>query len=490
MGTNARAELAESNPSAEELAPFLTRAAEHGAGLCPVCFAEVSASYPPFPAPLAVGPGRIAGNGFVVEVSDSHWLRRVRIATPTAVPVNRRDRRWLSPRAAGVIAALPIAFLSLACALLLPRSVAAPWRIVLVLTTFMLIVNAVVAMFWRPQVSRTTRVFDVAWSMLARRLLGTGDAALFLARLAAASPGRGKRSLRAGVLADLREWANAAPPTDEFLQLRAAVAVLQVEDASRLGRDRVVGIVDLIVPVFQSRESLAFAEYVLTVFLEQSQPPTSQERSRLRVLLIGAAFEALLTPRDLLDLWAVAPRLKRAMLCEPSHRLGLLFGAWTAREAMTLPGVESVFRFCRTSPNQSGTITAATGDLLFVCRLAEELGLILVCGRGVVIGDAIASSPASVVAVHRIDRPGDSPFELRVGPHRFPLTTPPHPELVPTIRELLRFRHDVLLPPVEHYLEPQSEAARYRILRPLGRMCTSCGREAVVAQGHVGVELV
>lgn len=486
-----RSLLAESNPTAEELAPLLARAGERGAGLCPVCFAETPASYPTFPPPLAVGHGRIAGDGFAVEVGDSQWIRRLRIATPQGVRSDRRDRRAIGPRGVAAIAALPFAIAAILSALYFPRRVASPLLVTLIFAVLVLIANAVAALLWRSLPARGARAFDAAWTMLARKLVGEAGAVRFLTRLAAASLGRGKPSARSGVLAGIQEWANAPTQSgDSFLQLRAAIAVLQIDDAGRLGRDRVVGIAELVAPAFEGKEPLLFAESALAVYLGQPQPPTSGDRARLRFLLLGAAFDASLTPRDLFDLWAVAPLLKRAMAVEAAHRLGLLFGTWSTRERRKRSSFESVFQFCRSAPLLSADLCSSNGDLLLVCRSFEDLGPILVCARGIIIRGQVTANPTALVELRRPGVAGEPNFELAVGANRFALSRRPEDGLIETIRELLRHRHEDVLPYVERYLEMQSPAARDRLLRPLAAKCEECGRTCVGAAGMMGVEVV
>ena len=486
----AQSALARSDPTAAELAPLLARAGDHGAGLCPGCFAEVPASYDPFPPPLAVGPGRLAGDGYVVEVSDSQWLRYWRIEAPAGLRQNRRDRRSIGPRGAATIAALPLAIAGVLAAFFVPRQSMSPWLLTLMFAALVSIVNGVVGLVWRPLPSRSTRAFDIAWSQLARKLVGVPEAVPFLTRLAAASPGMGKPASRMAVITSLLEWAHSPMHANaEPLALRAALAVLQVDDASLVGRDRVVGLVDLLTPAFQGRESLIFAEYALSVFFDQSQPPTSGDRSRLRILLLGAAFDAQLTPRDLLELWAVAPRLQQAMAVEPHHRLALLFGVWNGREKMSIAGGETVFQFCRSAPLSSADLTSSNGDLLLVCRSFKDLGPILVTGRGVIIRDHVMANPKAMVELRRPGLAGEPSFELAIGSYRFALSSRPEDGLAATIRELLRVRHESLLPWIERALETRGGSAISSLLLPLSQNCRTCGQTVVVAKAKVGVDV-
>ena len=294
----------------------------------------------------------------------------------------------------------------------------------------------------------------------------------------------------------LREWADGRPKDqDDTTALRAVAAVLQQDDAGRLGRDRVTGIVGLMRPVFQQNEPLAFASHALTAFLDHPNDLDVGDRGRLRILLLEAAFESGLQPRDLLDLWDVAPALGWAMSAEPRHRLGLLYGAWASRHRMPQgrDAVRTVFEVCRSAPYQSREWTAAYPDLLFVYRaerdLDETLGPIFVCGRGIVVGGQVTANPSALVEARRL-LGGSGRFELTVGAHRYETRVRPGAETVRRIRGLLQFRHDVLLPYADRYLNETNPLARGRLLNTLGRRCHRCGVVSAAAAGRVGVELL
>lgn len=485
------------DPTATELAPLLARAAEHRAGLCPACFGNIPASLAELPAPLAIGPGRVAGGDYTIEVTDSEWFRRLRIRTPTGVIRNRPDRRhWLGPRAKAAVMAFPILLAAILAASLMPAGKLWPALTAVILIAVAFLVHARVLFTHRSRPHPTDRAFDAGWTILAKRLIGKDEGISFLVRLCRTSLGRGDPVARAGVLKRLREWADKiSPPTDQDLQLQALAAVLQLDDAGRLGRDRVAGIADLAALAFFGNVPLSVAEYALGAFLDRPDPPTSEDRARLRVLILASAFDAGLKPRDLLDLGAVAPALKRAASLEPSSRLGLLHAAWAMRSRAAIEGASAYFVFdlCRFSPNFSGEWITKYPDLLFMYRPPrwpeDTLGPILLCGRGVVIGGKTIVNPKAVVERSRETRGGQKVFELTVGAHCFELASKPEDVVLDAIRELLCFRHEVLLPFIDHYLEPQAADRLDRLLKPLGRRCGGCGRLAVTAVGQVGVEI-
>ena len=96
--TGLRKWLANDEPPAEELAPLLAAASERGAGLCPACFAELPGAVAPLPEPLTLARGRLAGDGFAVEVGGNAWINTLRITSPEArrraVAARSRRERW------------------------------------------------------------------------------------------------------------------------------------------------------------------------------------------------------------------------------------------------------------------------------------------------------------------------------------------------------------------------------------------------------------
>jgi hypothetical protein len=297
---------------------------------------------------------------------------------------------------------------------------------------------------------------------------------------------------RAGILNRLIERAERDEADDE-LRLLAAACLLQVEDGARLGRDRVAGVANVAAPGFRGDHPVVFAEYVADAFLNQDAPPDAGEVARLRVLLLAAAFDAGLKPRDLIDLWAVAPNLRRVMAIEPLHRLGLLHGLWSIRQARRWERVapaDSVYELARNAPNISGRVLGQFPDLLLFHRpdadTDRDLGPVLVCSRGVVVGGQTTADPDAEVRVAKGGRLGGG-YELVFGPHRLRLSRKPPDDFIDTVRGWLRFRASALLPYIDSYLTPGSRDVNERVLGPFRRRCSRCGTVSGVAAGKVGV---
>jgi hypothetical protein len=273
--------------------------------------------------------------------------------------------------------------------------------------------------------------------------------------------------------------------SNEELQLLAAVCVLQVEDEAKYGRDVVAGIATLAAVGFAGTLPADYAEYVVECYLSRER--VAGDVARLRILLLAAAFEAGLVPRDLLDLWAGAPNLKRSMMMEPAHRLGLLFGVWRTREAQAWQSVgpaETVFDLARTSPPTAARILARFPDLLLFCRpewnIEVLVGPLLICSRGLAVGGYLTADPDAVVRLTASGR------ELVFGQHRIELARELPTEFVEVVRQWLRFRTDTMLPFIEGYLSPGSGESSTRVLTPFCRRCLSCGTVSVASVGAVG----
>jgi hypothetical protein len=485
--------LANADVPAEDLAPFRATAEEHRAGLCPGCLAELPAPVPPLPPPLDLAAGRLAGEGFAVEVGGAAWVRTLTISAPDRVLRFGFDRPLrIGPRGAATLAALPVLLLALVAAALLPPALIQPFLVVSWAVVFAAMLYVLVWFTRKPLLPANDRAVDAAWAVLARRLAEGTRGTRFLTRLCRSSVGRGDPVGRSAVLGRVVERAAAsAAESDEGLQSLAVARVLQVEDEARLGRDRAAGIAALVAEAFAGGQPADLAEHVAAAFLDRAPPPDPAELARLRVLLIGAAFDALMRPRDLLSLWAVAPSLRRAMAVEPAHRLGLLYGLWQIRTVRTWEKVapaDTAFELARVAPNLSGRVLRDFPDVLLHARpdpaLGDELGPVLVCARGVAVGGRMASDPDAEVELARGGRLGG--YELTFGPHHIRLTHKPSDGFVGSLRGWLRFRANVLLPFIDGYLEPGPREVAERVLGPFCRKCRWCGTVSAVAVGKVG----
>lgn len=466
--------MAESQVPVEELAPLLAVATEHGAGLCPACFAELPAAVTPLPLPLDLANGRLSGEGYAVQLGGNAWVRTRAVTTPEQ-PTSRETIALTARAKATFIAS---------CVVL--AALFAPSRMLAFAELAVGVLAYLVVRFARSQRDPNDEAVDVAWEQLVPEMTERERLARFLTRLCLASLARGNQEQRVAMVAFLVARATArAEISDAELQLLAAASVLQVEDSERFGRDSVAGIAALAGRGFTGELSADFAEFVVTSYLTRER--AAGDLVRLRVLLLAAAFEAGLVPRDLFDVWAAAPNLKRVMSVEPTHRLGLVFGLWRTREGASWHSVghgDTVFDIARKLPRDAAGVLDRFPDLLLSHRpergVEDLIGPVLICARGVAIAGLLTADPDAEV---RLDAGGKV---LIFGRHRIEVRSPLPDDFSDTVQRWLQFRAEWLLTLGEGYLSDGTPAVTERVLAPFCRRCSSCGTISAVGLGDIG----
>ena len=104
--------------------------------------------------------------------------------------------------------------------------------------------------------------------------------------------------------------------------------------------------------------------------------------------------------------------------------LGLLHGVWLLRNVrrwVRVGPADTVFELCKVAPHVSGRVLAEFPDLLLYHRtepdIDRDLGPVLVCTRGVVVGGQLAADPDAEVRQAKLGRFGGG-YELTFGRHR------------------------------------------------------------------------
>ncbi len=502
--------VAASQPSAEETAPLRADAEEQRCGLCPGCFSHLPEPVPALPASLSLHGGRLTGEGYLVEVGGASWFRTIHIETPEKLLKSGPDRgHMLSPRGLAALVAACILLLGAALTLFLPHSIIKPIATAGASMLFAAFAYGAIFALRRPLPAADDRAIDAAWTVLARRIAQRESGFRYLTRLSLSSLGHGDPVERVSVLKRVLDYASDhAADSDEAVQLLAAVRVLQAWDANR-SPDRSAAIANLAAAGFRGdavgsgsgaqygvsagvRGGTDYAEHIVGSFLRLD--PSLSERARLRINLLTAAFEAGLKPRDLVDLWSVAPNLRAAMAVQPLHRLGLLFGLWVTRNAERWGKVapaKTLFDLCRTDPEEASRVLKLVPDLLLYHRpdpdTESELGPVLICGRGVIVGGTMLADPDSDVSVRKVAGGG---YELTFGRHRHALSRRPVENFSNIIRGWLQYRASELLSYINGYLEPGTREVNNRVLTPFRLKCGTCGTVSVIAVGQVGTPVV
>ena len=266
-----------------DLEPLKAAAAEHAAGVCPGCYAAVRAPAPPIPPPLTLSAGRLAGDGYLVELTDFTTGRRLRVTGPGVELYRGPDPgRRFAPRDLAVWVALPFTLLALAAAIAAPAGWGKPVWLVLWLTAFGLLVYAAVRFLRGPLPDLTDRAVDAAWREIAPRVGRSAAAVRLLTRLCRTSIGHGTPGERAETVWELVEHAAVlAEKGGGYVQLLAAARVLQAYDAAKLGRDWVHGLVDAFEPFLRGELRGGYAEAAAEVLLT-AEAFGDREAARLR----------------------------------------------------------------------------------------------------------------------------------------------------------------------------------------------------------------
>jgi uncharacterized C2H2 Zn-finger protein len=463
--------------TADEFRLLNSEAAEHGTVVCPACLSERAPVVPPMPPPLSLAHGRLAGDGNVVQISGADWLRIVSVTVPGRTIKYAPD----GPNSLGVrgIASLLAAFLLLIAFCMVVFGNRA-WSSPPVIARLLLTAGLGYGLTWFVRLTQpkpNDRAVDAAWTVLVPQLMKGNHSQRWLARLCRTSAGFGDPNLRAGILRDVIAFASHGGTVAD-LQLLAAAGLLEAEDGATMGKDRAAMIASHIAAGLTGEQPIAFAEFAADCYANGARQPDAGEAARVRVMLLDAAFEAGFLPRDLVELWSAAPQLRRVMGVEPLHRIALLHGVWAMRASRRWERVaraDSVFDLAKLAPNISGRLLTDFPDLLLFHRpdpdTEAQIGPILVCTRGVVVGGRLLADPDTGVF---LEKPGTSgAIDLVYGSHRFGLERTPHGDLAGMITEWLRFRAWALLPLLDKYLDRGGASVADRV-KPLRRPCPHC----------------
>lgn len=471
----------------------LTRAAaDQNAGLCPSCLNPVPDPIPPVPPPLAVGGGRLSGDGYAVEVIDKPTGRTVRVTTPKEgeEDVPPAFTRRFDPRAFGVLVAAPLLLAAVVAVGVLPQRFGPPVLYAL-LAGFAGWVVYLIARYARPPLPNPdATAVDAAWREIAPRRGAKKSAARWLTRLCRASIGRGDPTRRARELYEVVE--NAAVWADKggvYLPLFAAARLLQVCDNSDMGRDRVSGLLDVFDPFFLGELPAAYAEAAAEIVTTDAVLTPADAR-RFAALLTSLAFDASLTPHDLIRVLRFLPYLRVLFGTPTADGLKAAYVIWKGRRSdlwAEAGHATTVFDLARTAPGACRRLLTAHPDALLRLDLPDaavrELGEVVLTPRGVIAADKVLAEPGGEAEVVR--SPRGSGWMLALGAQRINLDRKLDWNTVDTLVRWIRFRSDKLLPQAEAADRVNADRVR-QVLAPLVRTCPLCHAECVCRSGRVG----
>jgi hypothetical protein len=468
---------------------LLAEARDRQASLCPRCFALVfGAEEKPVHA-LEYSHGRLAGRGYLVEVSERGFFSQLTVLAPGKMIFQGPEPdRWLSGAGAEVVLAGPFVLLALVMALLMPSSFMSPLLAVTFILLGALAAKGIAHWGWQVPESSLDRAVNYAWTLLVPRLETDGFTSEdldFLAGLALASIGHGRVMSRADNLQRALNYvgkkatAGAAPVT----QL-AALWRLVVEDRAKTDDDPVLLVTAQVGVCFEGHLPLSFAENLLAGW--ESSLWTQERLSRLRILLCERAFEEGFEVRDLLAVGIAAPALGEALQIRDAEglcRLRLLWSLRPSRPWDPLGFAVTAFDVAR-RPESNPELLADYPDLLL--KVTGEVELLL-SGGGVIFRDVrIDELPRSI----EVKSPPTSgllgKYELILGNHRFEFSRDPE-ELVPRLERWLRYHFSEFLPQSKHVLGWRSPGLPLTFRLQKTVPCPECRRELLPRIGDLAV---
>jgi len=470
--------------------PLVEAATDAEQSLCPACLTPQPDRIRPLPPPLALGPNRIAGDGFAVRVTETSSSQSVEVRTPeTARTIRPGTRRQFGPRGFSVLVALPFFAVFLLAEWIVPPRTAPPFGLAVVLAILAWGLYAAVR-YTRPGLpAPAVRSFDDAWQEIAANLSPTNATVRFLTRLCLSSFGRGTPGERSGTLRNLIEATAArADGNPAFVQLLAAAQALQVADGTDLGKDRVNGLARLFEGVWRGERGVESAEYLAEIASNPMQLASGEAR-RLALLLMASAFESGLLPQDLSAMFPYLPWLRMAMGMPTPMRLQVACAVWRGQKSepwWNVGPAVTLFELAKQSPAGSRKILVSCPEALLKLTLPEAvqrtLGDVLLTPRGLMIGTALLTDPDMAIDLGR--SPRGSGWILKLGREFINLDRKLPTEMIPVFSAWLRYRVDKLIPSAESIT--RSNAAKLRtLLDPLASACTLCGAESIGRTGKV-----
>jgi hypothetical protein len=434
---------------------------------CPRCG---TAARVPGPLPIreiTLTAGRLLAGGYRVEITENGLAPRLEVATPDRmIHQGREPGRLLTSRGLTLLLVGPPVVLALVLALFQP----AP-RVPVTLCLLLALVGyglVLLGGYLREQL--LDRTVNHAWALLAPQLHRSGfslDDAAFLGGLASVSSGHGRPGCRDRSL----EWAISR--TEQALGHHPGAVAhlvhlgrLAIEDSEPLRRDPAALAARLLVRCLEGALPLSLADRLLADW--DSALWTPGNRARLRVLLCKLAFADDLNVAQLREAGRLAPALGQ-LLGERELLLDLqrLHALRSARPWERCGEALTVFELAEQAGVGSRYLAACPDLLLcqFLTGRQAESGLeaILVCGRGVVVGQS----------VHR-----QRPLHL----------DPAQAALANTVGRWLDFYLG------EWAGQPADEGEigagwREKLQLPEARVCAGCGLRFLTRPGETGIAL-
>jgi hypothetical protein len=460
------------------------------AGLCPVCLNAVPDPIPPLPPPAEVSDGRVSAGGYEARVEDPPLGRVYSVGSPGDTPAREPEtgpRR--SPRLVATLAAFPLFLLAMVAAIAIPDRFANPIWVAVWFSAVAWLAYVAVRLIRKPLRDRTERALELAWHDLAPGAGRSPEAVRFLTRLCRASlASRQAPDRRNEVFQLAQQSAVLGMKGGSHAQLHAAVRLLEVFDAARLGREKMPGLVELFTHFLRGDATLGYAEAAAEMVLAPGVLSAGDSR-RLGVFVVASAFELGWLPPDLVTLGRFAPQFRKLILNARPDHIGFLYAVWRGREARPWSAAgeaSSIFELVAEAAADARTVLADHPDAIlrihFPGEIEAVLGTVLVTARGVAIADRAVSDPAA--AVETVRTPGG--WRLQFGPHRFTLEGKLPDRAPESLRAWVKLWADKLSPAATQTAGRGTGKRVVSMLAPLAVACPLCGMQSVVRTGRVG----
>ena len=481
--------LASGSGDEEAHSTLRAEAAGQNASLCPNCFALVPIPVAPEPARVIVGPGRVEGEGYHVDLSDHGLLTRLAVDAP-AGPIYRGPEpgRSLTRRGAVLLVVLPLAILAGFAAVMPTVFAIPPVAPVAALLLVATLIYAATRVLIDDRGDLAGRAIDRAWAILVPPLIRADPRpgpARFIAGLAEASVGRGQADMRQDVLVRAVEVFENSRTVQSFV---TPLHALQIEDDRRAGGDDLSALADRAAASFEGRLPLDHAEILIDRLRGDSADRT--RRARLRVLLLTRAFLTGLEPEDLRVLGRLYPHLGSAYASEDRNGLARLRLLWLYRSRrlwQRVGSATSVFDLAR-YPTLTDLYLRRRPDLLLLQPSGDTdvtTDPILICEEGVVFRDSIVREGDADIRVRAKPAGKGGGFELQMGDEKYAFGDDPA-VLARRLQEWARFLFQEFLPRAR-LLGMRRSARGDRLIAQKSAICPACLRQFLALRGEVGL---
>ena len=463
--------------------------------ICPHCLANIPVGTSS-PIPHRLYWESYHESGFRLELIENLFSSRLYLQTPTAVYLDAQEPRSFPSRPAKVLGRiLPLTLIALGLSLVLPKlGISALWPVALVLlgSLGLYFLNCRRSDHSSP---RGDRLIDYTWSILVPNLhLKDFDEldARFLIDLARGSFGRGNPASRENNLARITAITqDAITQRSVNVDWLTGLILLQLQDARQMQRDVIPFIANQLGFVLRGSLPVRFGEQFLsglsTDLLQRA------ERSRLRILILGQAFETGWEVLELRSLGRIMPQFGQLFASEDIDGMARLRWLWQIkgfRPWQTIGPATTVFDLAR-YPMMAGSYLESNPDLLLFQPLTEgasdsdQLAPILICEEGVVYRQLVLKPKKMEISVKAPTSRRDG-FILQIGNQEFPFRTDPS-LIASRLRAWTQFLYRDFLPQVSQILERRSMRVLQRIVYQKRILCPECQQPSISVPGEIGL---